>query len=322
MARKPKDSRICVVVRPDASAFPVTVTIAQLRKVLDEAGVHWGRMNLRGRCVVVTTRGTRTPSTSASEDQPRAPMQDDASDEVVANAPLVSSTTPPGTKSAATLRTEDPERIRGDIARRIAEGLGESPDDIALGFRSRDADWLDRDARHESIRIDLNFDRPRDTMRITLTLVESGRSKTVPVDVYVRSNTLRPIAAIPPGTSVDAAHFEEIVTWQPWSVAAKAPTLKTIGGHIATRSLVPGKSIEARDFVRPTIVERGKPVTLHCLVGGAVISMPAKAREDGRKGDVIDVVHIHDRVPLRARVIAEGEVMLERANPVLAADRR
>ncbi|QJD69747.1 flagellar biosynthesis protein FlgA [Xanthomonas campestris pv. badrii] len=72
-----------------------------------------------------------------------------------------------------------------------------------------------------------------------------------------------------------------------------------------------GDLVQARDFAAAPTIARHDPVTLRVRRGAVELRMPAVATADGQPGDAIAVLPQGTRTPVRARVIASGEVSIE-----------
>jgi hypothetical protein len=117
------------------SAEAIEITVRQVRSRLDDAGAHWGLIQLNGRTVIVRPAASRaaTPPltmTPVAIEQPAAPqraIRTAATYEVAAD--LIGLTT-----------------LRGTLARMFVEGLTIHPKKLRLVFGDHNAELLETDA--------------------------------------------------------------------------------------------------------------------------------------------------------------------------------
>lgn len=90
--------------------------------------------------------------------------------------------------------------------------------------------------------------------------------------------------------------------------ASNALSLEATVGREATRWLPAGHALRPGDVAPPRQVRRGDPVMLRLKSGGLVISTPARALADGRRGDLVRVVVTATNRTIDAHVEGTGLV--------------
>ena len=120
-----------VVARVHDSTAAMEVSIREVRSVLSDAGVHWGKVNLNGATVIVRPTG---PGDASGPFFMRP-----ATIETTARAlPDVDRGTLDQADDLVVLPT-----LRGAVARTILAGLGLPPESVRMTFDDRDAAVLD-----------------------------------------------------------------------------------------------------------------------------------------------------------------------------------
>lgn len=104
--------------------------------------------------------------------------------------------------------------------------------------------------------------------------------------------------------------------------AALADALTAPGeaiGMAARRGLQVGAPLAQADLVEPELVARGDMVTLVFRGPGLNLSVRARARQAGARGDLVTVVNLQSNRMLQGIVTGPGRVELESSSPALAA---
>jgi flagella basal body P-ring formation protein FlgA len=278
------------------------IDIRQVRQKLEEAGVHWGRVNLSGRAVVVRphrTAAAPAAMTAASLTAGRAdddrPSRSAALDLVAANI------------------IEEPT-VGGVIAQYMARGLDIDPQDLRIIFDGADQDLLEQSS--QTYRIELKPESSLSSDRVTFTVrlwsdgvvASSGQISLRPM-VCARTAVLG--RDVERGEPIGERDFTVTRQWLPPLQAAL--TCDPVGavGRLACKRLKAGETLRDKNVRRPTIIERGDRVMVRCLVGGVVISLQAEACGDGAAGEAIEFRKLGERDTFLARVTGPGEAVLD-----------
>lgn len=261
-----------------------TVSIERVRQALRDSGrVDWSALTLRGSACVVRPRGMPAP-VARGVDAPRR------------EAPPV---------LASTLATTT---VRGHVARAIARALGVDPSDLRLKFDRRDARLLATSAIGRTV--DAGVTGLSDDMPVRVMVYDAERimlDETLRVGVTVR----RSVCVL----STDRSRRETIGKGdfrveRRWLRPTETPIDADDAVGLAPRSrLSAGDLVLAERTELPIIVKRGDLVSVHCVSGSVVVQMPARALEDGRDGEVIELKHLKGEATLRARLSGPGRAV-------------
>lgn len=294
------------IARIDANGAVMEITVRSVRSKLEEAGVHWGRIQLNGR--KVTVRPGRAGG-SGGEFAVRA-MQTaslDTSTEIRSHEK---------TEVRTAQELMQLSTLRGAIAQFIADGRTSSATDIRIAFNRNDEDILNRPRLTHRIEIEPMGSLRSDRLGLNLRLW-SGASVVERFNVtigltYRETITLasRDIARLEMISETDVQRDEK---WMKASELTLAASPLQAIGRIATRRIKAGQVIRAGDVTRETLIRRGDFVIVRCLVGGAVISLQAEAREDGAEGQTIEFRKHGERDTFLATISAPGEAIIDLA---------
>src|SRR5690554_3708244 len=81
-------------------------------------------------------------------------------------------------------------------------------------------------------------------------------------------------------------------------------------GHQARLNIPADAPITPRMLVQATVISRGDPVVIEAVRGSVTIRTEGTARQDGRVGEIIDVINNRSGREVRARVEASGRVRI------------
>lgn len=299
---------LVVLESTDATAA-FEIEIQQVRQVLDQAHVHWGRVDLNGRRTIVrpapasgaTPPLAMTGVTLTGVKEPESPTRK-------AQAPVRDEINAQHMVSANTLG--------GGIARLITGGLNIRPADLRLSLDRNDSDFLDLDSSASDPRFEINPLSSLDSDRLTLEIrtwsggkIIQSRNVTVHPHILTETVTLRRNARR--NEPIAEGDLELTREWLPPSQAMLRCRMAETVGKLASRSLRSGDILRKSDIKRPTLIDRGNRVIVRCLVGGVVISMQAEARSEGAEGDQIELRKLGERDTFFAIVTGPGEAVVD-----------
>ena len=279
------------------------LSLADIRRKLEDAGAHWGKLNLNGGRSV-TIRPGRAPT--AEPPMAMAPIQiapAEASPNVEAGC---------DEQIASNLLNE--ATVRGAIANLVVCQLQIDPSNVQLGFDRGDSDLLGQASTAGRFELHPLGSLESDRIEMTIRLWDEGKvqsSSTITINpmLRVRAATLRH------DVQRDQMIAETDVTqedhWLPPSQAQQVVDRVTAIGRVATRRMKAGEIVRERAIRRDVIVKYGDPVLVRCLVGGAVISLQAEARTDGGHGDIIELRKQGERQTFQATITGRGEAVLD-----------
>lgn len=101
-----------------------------------------------------------------------------------------------------------------------------------------------------------------------------------------------------------------------------ATRIEDVIGKAALRTLRSDTPVQFSQIEIPVMVKRSEIVTLFVRNGGITIKMMAKAKEDGKAGDVVTVESLTDKQTNLARVVDYGVVEVEMMRSEMVASAR
>lgn len=217
----------------------------------------------------------------------------------------------PGLRFDAPSEATDPgvPTVRAAIQPRIAASLELSPDRVRLAFESSEAalELLNTPITARTVEV-----RPigrSDTMPIAITVYEGASivaRGTVRAAVEVHRDVAFARVEIPRAAPIINDLIECRREWLPLSQRPFDPA--QLGDAVASVRLAPGRMLTEQSVEAPLALKKGDPATIHCLSGGFVMKLRARALSDARPGDTIDFAPLDGRKGriIRARVDRAG----------------
>ncbi|MCZ6834497.1 MAG: flagellar basal body P-ring formation chaperone FlgA [Planctomycetota bacterium] len=291
-----------VVAEIDANGNIIELPVRQIRGVLDEHGVHWGRIQLNGRKVVIrpgrpagmtTLKAMQGAAIDKDSHRARKKHKDQ---ELTARDLILTKT------------------FRGSIARFMTDGLQRRSDEIRIAFEQRDDEFLDRSLDTFRIEIQPMGTLLSDRLGLNIRLWNGARiveRRTITIGLMVRQDVAMPIRKLERHHRVTDQDIRRESIWLKPSEVAFTASAQDVTGRIASRTLNAGEPIAKRTVERETIIRRGDLVTVRCLVGGSVISLQAEARDSGSIGETIEFRKRGERDTFLAQISAPGEAIVD-----------
>jgi len=286
----------------DGGAEAVELTIGEIRTRLDGAGVHWGRIQLSGRTVVV--RPGRAPGESAL-----MAMQSASLGSALPSDPAHGRTDAASAQELSALPT-----IRGALASFMAAGLRRPADEIGLAFDVRDDAALNQPRAGHRIEFEPTGSLMSDRLGLRIRLWDGIRVTAryeVTIGLLIRAEAPVPARDIARDERITDEDLHIETMWLKPSEAALAASRHDVVGRIAARRLEAGAPIARAAVRRQTVIQRGDAVIVRCLVGGTVIAVQAEARADGAEGDVIEFRKKGERAVFLATIAGPGEAIVD-----------
>lgn len=262
----------------------ITITDADVRRALDDAGVNWALVSLQGfqRCRVERIEPRDAGAKSVDAD-PRA----------VASNP------------ANEVRLDAETSLRALVERQLVAAAGGEAEDVRMTFSERDAARLDVSAmttRYEVTpqsstglgRVPVQIvryesDRPADRFTVAATVERRVRA-------VVATETLRPGDRIGPGSvEVRDVYLDQM----PESPLDRA---ELAHGQVADGRIIEGGVLFPDDIRSRVLVKRGELVTVRAIAGNVVVRTVARAAEDGSLDQRIRLRHDQSRETFTAVV--------------------
>jgi flagella basal body P-ring formation protein FlgA len=283
---------------------PREITLAQVRRLLTEAGIHWGKVQLAGERVIV---------------RPAAPGM--AGPPLAMSALAIDSASRAPSKRAAPRREATPaaalieaSTLRGAVCRRIVKGMGRTPDDLKLLFEDRDKEFLESPLDQHRFEMQPLSSFSSDRIDLRIRTWEGGRitdSRSITVRPLVRAETVILARDVNRNEELHEADLRAETRWLSTSQAEAMSTLVGAVGRIAAGRLKSGNVLKVSDLRRDMVIERGDRVMVRCLVGGAVIALEAEARADAAEGDTVELRKLGERETFFAVATGPGAAIVD-----------
>ncbi len=276
-----------VVVRPAGAASLGEIGIDTVRAALDKLGVNWGRLALRGSTCML--RPLHIETTSETESAP-APADEPAA---------VDFTGP------ATVRTR--------LAELLARVYSVEPADLRVRFDPADAGFLDTPEAGRRIEIQPAATPGASRYAATVWIYAGDRlldSRTLRADVRLRRPVVVLTRAADRNEAIGADSLRSEIMWIEPTGAPMVAEPDGVVGSLARRRLDAGTILRTDALIPPIVVRRGELVSVHCVSGGVVVKTKARAQQDAREGERIELRVDGSKKSFVARVIAPGRAIV------------
>jgi flagella basal body P-ring formation protein FlgA len=253
-----------VLVTLDDGRSERTVTLADVEKAMQDAGVNRGLVSLRGFNACHITRLAEPP----------APVLD-RGQAVVANIE-----TPIDLDAALTLRTV--------IEQQLTDMVGVPADELRISFSERDAKRMDVPAVGRAVEVEPIAPNTLGRVPIVIRLYAGHTvADSFTVNAVIRRTLLAVVTTGPVsrGEVLTRAHVQvrECVLDDSAVVAITDPSI--VIGQEAASPMRAGEMLVARAVKSPVMVKRGELVDVRCFVGGLIVRTVGKAMENGSLDD-------------------------------------
>lgn len=291
-----------VVARVHASTGAMEISVREVRQVLDDAGVHWGKVNLNGATVIVRPTG-RGNATGPLFMTPAA----------IESAGRVQPIVNRGTLDQADDIVDLPT-LRGAVARTILAGLGLGPDTVRMTFDDRDATLLDMDLDSNRFEIQPMSNLDSDRVELSIRVWSDGRvvnRQSLSVRLMIRTEVVVVGRDIHRG---DVLNERDCGVERRWITPIQASTLCGLVeavGRVANMPLKAGDVLKKKHVKREVLVKRGDRIMVRCLVGGVVLSLEAEARGDGAEGESVELRKLGERDTFMATIVGPGAAIVD-----------
>jgi len=294
-------SGVVIWTNPD-SAKTHEIDLATIRERLNNAGVPWATVHLRGGNVTVR------PPTASTTNGP-ASMQPAAIGDVTITVPREYRE---DTFLAAGIMHE--QTVRGAIAVRFVHALAVDPGELRMTFSLSDTDLLTADLSEHRVELQptSSLEGDRTTFAIRFWRDDSiERQESVSVCALVRAPLAQLARDVSRGEQIMESDLVVTHEWISPALARKYPERADLIGLLAARNLSEGTPLRDQDVQREALVTRGERVTVRCVSGNVVISLTAEARSDAAMGETVELRKFGERDEFTARITGPGEAIVE-----------
>lgn len=255
------------------------LTLDDVRGALNaRPGINWGRLALSGSVCRVETLDAPAPASPAP------------------------------TSDAAHPAPTGPT-VRAAVIAQVLASLNLPADKVRFTFDDRPAtlELLDASALGRTVAV-----RPigsADRLPISVTVYE-GQWIAARGIVRAEVEVLREVAVlrtdVPRGTPLTDDLLSRESHWLPLTETPLTPA--SCVGAIARTRLEAGATVSPQDVQAPIAIRKGDHAVIHCLSGGVVLKLRARALQDGRVGELIEFAGLDGKKGrvIHARVDAPG----------------
>ena len=272
-----------------------TITLSEVEKALDAAGVNRGLVSLRGFGACRVTRLAEPP------------------------APMVER----GQAVAANIETpidfETTLTLRGVVEQQLTDraGAGDGVDEVCVTFSERDIKRLDVPILGRSVEVETITPNLLGRVSMVVRLYE-GRvvAESFTVNAHVHRTMLAVVTTGPVsrGEVFTRNHLQvrECVIENDADTPITDPAV--VIGQASVASMRAGEMLSARAIKSPIMVKRGELVDVRCFVGGLIVRTVGHATENGSLDDRIAVRSESTGDTFYAVVTGRHEVVVSAAN--------
>ena len=299
-----------VIGEAPASDRPIEIEVRHVRAALDQAGVHWGKLQLNGSRVIVR------PAQRPAAQPPLAMSGARISAEAAPTPPRHSESRRTQREYQAATELVDRDTTRGAIARLLAESLRVDPRKLRLSFDDQDQEFLDGSLQGVRLEVQPLSSLNTDRVELRTRIWSQGRIQTER-SLAVHPRLYREVLTLSGDVKRGGPITEDLVDIEPqWlspSQANRTASLIEAVGRTAARRLRSGERLHENDLKSEEVISRGDRVVVRCVAGGVVISMEADARTGGAVGQTILLRKIGEREEFSATVTGPGAAIVDLA---------
>lgn len=284
----------------------IRVTVADVRRCLDSSGIHWGRIDLHGQIVVVRPDrqvATKPPIAMRAMSVGRSDAKKDHD-----------------TLPRSAIEMTRAQSLRGAVTRFLVQTLDTTPDALKVIFDAGDDRWLD--ATLENVRYeikamsDLNMSDRIDLELRRWSEGRPGERRLLKVKPLIKCTVAEAAVNLPRHATIQPEQVSSVEAWLTPSQRTIRLNPVDVIGHVPVAPLRRGTMFRARDIRAVQLVDRGDQVVVRCLVGGAAISLKARAESAGGLGESIELRKGRERETFTAIVTGPGEAIIDVAASV------
>jgi len=288
-----------IIVATVSDRHETRVTLQQVRQALQDKGVNWSYVSLRGfrQCVVYHTpriEPATEPITSTAASTSAPPTGPATANPVE----------PVDTRSALTLGAYVMSTLRSLI--------GGDAEQITIDFADHYKDTLNLALNTDRVEVEPKSQSLLGRVPIVVRVYRQDASVTthrLSAEIARKQIVAVAVRAISRG---DLLGHDDIVMREVELTSDRTrPVLdpRDVIGQRAVMLLRPDTTIDRAHLAPPIVVTRGQVVTVKCLINGVTVTTVARAMSAGSVGEVIDVRNERSRRTYPCRIASSGVVM-------------
>ena len=278
------------VAEGDARAgAPVTVTLADVRRAVREAGASMGRLAISGTSCVVRRRAPAAETGARrARDRAERPRHE-------------------------ALDLAGPATVRTRLAQMLPDHYMTDAGRIRVRFDRADQDLLETPVWERRVALTPRTSEASRRLLVDVRLFDGERivlERTIGADVEVRREALALRHGVERGEEIGAADLEPVDRWMAPDGGAPVPESSRAVGMLARKDLRAGETLRESDLVAPLAVRRGEAVTVVCLNGEVGLQARGRVLDDGRVGELVACRLDGSEREFLARVDGAGRVVV------------
>jgi flagella basal body P-ring formation protein FlgA len=206
---------------------------------------------------------------------------------------------------------ESVDSFHGRIVGWLAESYGVDRADLRVEWQERDRSFLERRDGGVGMALELisSPGAPRAAISVRLRAGDAiVEERTIRADVSVRRAMVVVTSGVRRGDRIGRGDVTRRVEFARPGGDGAVGSLEEVVGMVAKTRLDVGDVLRAGDFEPPVLVERGQMVVVYCVRGTIEVRLRARAKEDGVKGQTIEIEKPGSREAMYARVDGPGLV--------------
>jgi flagella basal body P-ring formation protein FlgA len=269
-----------------------SISLAEVRAALERAGARLSLITLSGAACTV-----RVPFEAASEEAPAAA---------------------PSRATPQPIDLTGPPTVRTEAGRTLAAHLDIDPSRLRVLFDEADRAFLDAPRHGHRVVVSPAATPASKRLVLAARVFEQDRlidSRTLRADVETRRAVVVLRDALRRGREITADALDEQEAWLPLGGGRPIERLEDAAGLLARTRLEAGTILREEHLDSPVIVRRNELVTIHAVQSGFEVRTRARAREEARRGDVIEFRLEGAQKTFPARVEAPGVAVIDLDGP-------
>jgi len=331
-----------VVATVPAGSPAKELSVDEIRRRLDQAGVNWAKIDLDGRRVIIRPRqrdaaGPPGACVPASV-EPGARSLDGGVDARSGDGSTAGRAESQNGAERATPTRFDPVRgprrnlsepvsasavaaensVRALVCAALVQALNEPADAVRVSFDGLDASTLAEVPPGVRIEIEPIGMLDADRAEFAVRWWRDGRVErrtSLSAFAEVARTAAVPKRNMRKGDSPSDADVEGTLCWVRPSERDRIVGVGALGGRAFATSVRSGEPLLDSQFERQLLIKRGERIVVRTVVGSLAVSVDAIAQSDGREGEMIQCVRVgapgrRDKSSFSAVVTSRGEAVV------------